>query len=131
MYKPFTYLWNLFSYLSTYTYDLLLTEWVTKVKPNSNSVEVHPQMSHTRHPSGWFVGVLVHSGRISCWWSVCHKVLLSSSPTSPKSVNQCWAVLTFSWEPLVPDFGPGSNNRPGSLLKNFPFWESLRLSEIF
>jgi len=50
-----------------------------QVKPNSNSVEVHPQLSHTRHPSGWCAGVLVHSGQISCWWSVCHKVLLSSS----------------------------------------------------
>jgi hypothetical protein len=30
--------------------DLLLIEWVTKMKPGSNSVEDHPQPSHNRHP---------------------------------------------------------------------------------
>jgi hypothetical protein len=30
--------------------DLLLIEWVTKMKPGSNSVEDHPQLSHNRHP---------------------------------------------------------------------------------
>jgi hypothetical protein len=30
--------------------DLLLREWVTKMKPGSNSVEDHPQLSHNRHP---------------------------------------------------------------------------------
>jgi hypothetical protein len=41
----------LFSYLSTSDiWDLLLTDWVTKVKPDMNSVEVHPQQSHIRHP---------------------------------------------------------------------------------
>ncbi len=48
--------------------DLLLIEWVTKMKPGSNSVEDHPQLSHNRHPVD---GVLVdglcghqHGG----WW---------------------------------------------------------------
>jgi hypothetical protein len=30
--------------------DLLLTEWVTRMKLGSNSVEDHPQLSHNRHP---------------------------------------------------------------------------------
>jgi hypothetical protein len=44
MYKPSTYLVSsyLFSYLFTYVWDLFLTELVTKVKPNINSVDVHP-----------------------------------------------------------------------------------------
>jgi hypothetical protein len=70
MYKPSTYLvvTYLFSYLSTYIGDLFLTELVTKVKPNINSVEVHPQLSNNnRHPVD---GVLVGAGS---WWLVnCH-----------------------------------------------------------
>jgi hypothetical protein len=31
-------------------YETFPTELVTKVKPNINSVEVHPQLSNTRHP---------------------------------------------------------------------------------
>jgi hypothetical protein len=51
MHKPSTYLViTLFSYLSTYIRDLFLTELVTKVKPNINSVEVHPQLSNDGHP---------------------------------------------------------------------------------
>ncbi len=47
---------------------LFLTELVTKMKPNVNSVEVHPQLSINRQPTygalaGWWV-VLVHSGPI-------------------------------------------------------------------
>ncbi len=30
--------------------DLFPTELVTKVKPNINSVEVHPQLSNNQHP---------------------------------------------------------------------------------
>jgi hypothetical protein len=34
-----------------------LQNWVTKVKPNINSVEVHPQLSNNRHPvDGWRAG---------------------------------------------------------------------------
>jgi hypothetical protein len=53
MYKPSTYLSSsyLFSYLSTYNIeDLFRTELVTKVKPNINSVEIHPQLSGNGHP---------------------------------------------------------------------------------
>jgi hypothetical protein len=46
MSKPSTYL------VVTY----FLTELVTKVKPNINLVEVHPQLSNNRHPLD---GVLV------------------------------------------------------------------------
>jgi hypothetical protein len=35
-----------------------LTKWVTKVKPDINSVEVHPHPSHNGHPvDGVLVGV--------------------------------------------------------------------------
>jgi hypothetical protein len=49
MYKPSTYLAvsYLFSFLSTYIlWDLFLLELVTKVKSNSNSVEIHPQIKY-------------------------------------------------------------------------------------
>jgi len=60
MYKPSTYLE--FAYFLTYlpiyeTY--FLTELVTKMKPNVNSVEVHPQLSNNRHPVD---GALVGAG---------------------------------------------------------------------
>jgi hypothetical protein len=30
--------------------NLLLIEWVTEMKPDSNSDEDHPQLSHNGHP---------------------------------------------------------------------------------
>jgi hypothetical protein len=37
--------------------DLLLIEWITKMKPGSNSVDVHPQLSQNGHPvDGALVG---------------------------------------------------------------------------
>jgi hypothetical protein len=48
---------NLFSYLSTYIWNLFLKNCFTKVKANINSVEVHPQLSNNRHPvDGWCTG---------------------------------------------------------------------------
>jgi len=41
--------------------DLLLIEWVTKMKPGSNSVEDHPQLSHNGHPVD---GALVSAGSL-------------------------------------------------------------------
>jgi len=41
--------------------DLLLTDWVTKMKPNGNSVEDHSQLSHNRHPVD---GALVGAGSL-------------------------------------------------------------------
>jgi hypothetical protein len=41
--------------------DLLLIEWVTKMKPGSNSVEDHTQQSHNRHPVD---GALVGAGSL-------------------------------------------------------------------
>jgi hypothetical protein len=41
---------TLVTYLPTNGQHLLLTEWLTKVKLDSNSLEVHPQLSHSRHP---------------------------------------------------------------------------------
>jgi hypothetical protein len=60
MYKPSTYL--IVTYFPTYlpiyeTY--FLQSLLTKVKPNINSVEVHPQLSNNRHPVD---GVLVGAG---------------------------------------------------------------------
>jgi hypothetical protein len=41
--------------------DLFPTELVTKVKPNINSVKVHPQLCNNRHPVD---GVLVSAGSL-------------------------------------------------------------------
>jgi len=41
--------------------DLLLIEWVTKMKPGSNSVEDHPQLSNDKHPVD---GALVGAGSL-------------------------------------------------------------------
>jgi len=41
--------------------DLLLIDWVTKMKPGSNPVEDHPQLSHNRHPVD---GALVGAGSL-------------------------------------------------------------------
>jgi len=59
MYKPSTSL--AVTYFPTYIRDLFLTELVTKVKPNINSVEVHPQLSNNGHPVD---GVLVGAGSL-------------------------------------------------------------------
>ncbi len=64
MYKKSTYLIVTYfpTYLPTYLpmYETYFLEnRVTKVKPNINSVEVHPQLSNNRHPVD---GVLVGAG---------------------------------------------------------------------
>ncbi len=46
----------------------LLIEWVTKMKPGSNSVEDHPQLSHNRHPVD---GALVGAGSL---WRVLESI---------------------------------------------------------
>jgi hypothetical protein len=62
MYKPSTYLEV--AYFPTYMpiWNLLPTELVTKMKPNMNSVELHPQLSNNEHPVD---GALV--GACSLW----------------------------------------------------------------
>jgi hypothetical protein len=48
IYLPSSYL---FFHLSIYLYIRpFLIELVTKVKPNINSIEVHPQLSNNEHP---------------------------------------------------------------------------------
>jgi hypothetical protein len=42
--------------------DLFATELVTKVKPNINSVKIHPQLSNNGHPVDGPLGVLVYRG---------------------------------------------------------------------
>ncbi len=34
----------------------ILTKLITKVKPNINSIEVHPQLSKDEASSGWCIG---------------------------------------------------------------------------
>jgi hypothetical protein len=61
MYKPSTYLEV--AYFPTYMpiWDLFPTELVTKMKPNINSVELHPQLSNNGHPVD---GALVGAGSL-------------------------------------------------------------------
>ncbi len=51
MYKPSTYLVVTYfpTYLPIYIWGLFPTQLVTKVKPNINSVKVHPQLSYKGH----------------------------------------------------------------------------------
>jgi hypothetical protein len=55
-------------FLPTYVRDLFPTELVTKVKPNNNSVEVHPQLSNNGHPVD---GALVGAGLLWLTGSLC------------------------------------------------------------
>jgi hypothetical protein len=69
MYKPSTYL--VVTYFPTYlpTYETSFpTELVTKVKPNINSVEIHPQLSNNGHPvDGALVGAGMQSEDFGSW----------------------------------------------------------------
>ncbi len=62
MYKPSTYL--VVTYFPTYLHmyeTYFIQKLVTKVKPNINSVEVHPQLSNYWHPVD---GALVGAGSL-------------------------------------------------------------------
>jgi hypothetical protein len=50
--------------------DLFPTELVTKVKPNINSVEVHPQLSNNKHHP--VDGALVAAGSLWPTWVGLH-----------------------------------------------------------
>jgi hypothetical protein len=70
MYKLSTYLPSsspLFFYLPIYMLDLLLIEWITKMKPGSNSVDDHPQLSQNGHPVD---GALVRARSTSNQWAL-------------------------------------------------------------
>jgi hypothetical protein len=67
-YKPRTY--QVIAYFPT--------ELVTKVKPNTNSVEVHPQLSNKEHPVDGFAG--------GCWFIVA-EIGIMSLPPSPTPNN--------------------------------------------
>ncbi len=90
MYEPKIYLLSsyLFSYLSTYVWDLFPVELVTKVKPNINwdeGVEVHPQPSNNGHPmDGWCAG--------GCWFTVAGPPYFSMS-----KINTRCAVCASEW----------------------------------
>jgi hypothetical protein len=64
MYKPSTYLVGTYfpTYLLIYS-TYFFTKWVSKVKPDINSVEVHLQLSHNGHPVD---GALVGAGSGCC-----------------------------------------------------------------
>jgi len=54
--------------------DLLLTEWVTRMRLGGNSVEDHPQLSHNRHPVDgartggcWFTVAVFHNTGTPNW----------------------------------------------------------------
>jgi hypothetical protein len=51
--------------------DLLLIEWVTKMKPGGNSVEDHTQQSHNWHPVDGDWWVLVHCGPKGVPTTIC------------------------------------------------------------
>jgi hypothetical protein len=59
MYKSSIYLVIIYFLTYLFIYETyFFTKLVTKVKPNINSVEVHPQLRNTRHPmDGALVGV--------------------------------------------------------------------------
>jgi hypothetical protein len=62
MYKPSTYLVVTFFPTCLPIYQTYFpSELVIKVKPNINSVEVHPQRSYNRHPMD---GVLMSAGSL-------------------------------------------------------------------
>jgi hypothetical protein len=68
MYKPSTYqVLTYFLYqVPTYVWDLFPSELATKVKPNINSVAVHPYLSNNGHPVD---GALVGAGsQWLCIW---------------------------------------------------------------
>ncbi len=46
----------------------------------------------------------------------CYFIIISAACAVGPSVNQCWAVLTFSWESSVPAFGASSENCPSSYI---------------
>jgi hypothetical protein len=80
MYKASIYLVITFfsTYLPMYETYIFPTELVTKVKPNINSVEVHPQLTNKGHP--------VDSARVGACsaWPI-HMFQLPSGPM--KQVN--------------------------------------------
>jgi hypothetical protein len=56
--------------------DLLVSEWVNKVKPDVNIVEVKPHPSHKRHSVD---GVLVGAGSL-CAITKVQNIILRSRP---------------------------------------------------
>ncbi len=89
MYEPSTY--PLIAYFPTYLpiYETYFhTELVTKVKPNINSVELHPQLSNNKHPVD---GVLVGAG--SLW--ACPRLYIPKRQAQPRLVP--WAAGPHFW----------------------------------
>jgi hypothetical protein len=92
MYKPSTYL--VVTYFLTYLYiwDLFLTELISKVKPNINSLQVNPQLSNKGHPVD---GARCTDG---CWFTgneqpPCHVLLV----WTPCIMHRCVISTMFGW----------------------------------
>ncbi len=76
MYKPLAYLVVTYFPTCRPVYDTSFSELVTKVRPDINSVEVHPKLSNNGHPvDGVLVGVgslwPAFFGCIYIWTSLC------------------------------------------------------------
>jgi hypothetical protein len=87
MYKPspnlvITYFPTSLPMYETY----FLTELVTKMKPNINSVEVHPQLSNNRHPVD---GVLLGAGSFMSWDHLFSNKLQSWNSTYLQLISTC------------------------------------------
>ncbi len=75
-----------------YIGDAFLIELVTKVKPNINLVEVHPQLSNNMHPVD---GALVHVG--SLWFCQINfelKMAGHHAPTPHHGHNEAPSIST-------------------------------------
>ncbi len=67
MYHLSTYIVVVTFNLPVYRLNLLLIEWVTKMRPGSNSIEDHPQLTHNGHPvDGALVGAGLMWSRGDC-----------------------------------------------------------------
>jgi hypothetical protein len=77
------------------TYQVItyfLQKLVTKVKPNINSVEVHPQLSKNRmHPVD---GAMVGAGSL---WPFIHTLLIYLGPLYTRSQGQCSTQIKHSY----------------------------------
>jgi hypothetical protein len=61
MHKPFIYL--VVGYFLTYLHvnrTYFLQNWVAKMKPNINSINVHSKLNHNVHPMDGALAMLIH-----------------------------------------------------------------------
>jgi hypothetical protein len=73
----------------------IFTEVVTKVKPNTNSVEVHPQLSNIRHPVD---DVLVGASSLCPKCSICEQMGLEGVLYAKNTVPFMLLILLASFK---------------------------------